>query len=167
MNDRDLTLDRDGSDARLLLGDLLSLACRLAAGGVFVYASLDKLVHPDAFAQAIANYRLVPMALLHPFAWLLPVVEAVAGIALIVGWQRRGAALLIAAMTVMFIGAIALALFRGLDISCGCFDTAGGHGVGVDLLIRDVVLLAAAVVPLLVPRDRWSVDHWRGRDIED
>jgi uncharacterized membrane protein YphA (DoxX/SURF4 family) len=140
---------------------LLHLACRWAAGAVFVYASLDKLIHPDAFAQAIANYRMVPMPLLHLFAWLLPVVELVAGAALIVGWQRRGAALLVSAMTVMFIIAIASALARGLDISCGCFDTAGGHGVGVDLLIRDIVLLAAALVPLILPDDRWALDARR------
>lgn len=141
--------------------DLLSLVCRLVAGGVFLYASLDKLAHPDAFAQAVANYRLVPLPLLHVFALLLPPLEAVAGAALLLGWQRRGAALLVSVMTVMFIVAIASALARDLDISCGCFHTSGGHGVGRDLLWRDLLLLAAAAVPLLARRDRWSVDAWR------
>jgi uncharacterized membrane protein YphA (DoxX/SURF4 family) len=165
MSDQDLTLAGRGDGTALVIGDVVSLACRWAVGVVFIWASIDKILHPDAFAQAIANYRMTPMALLHPFAWLLPLVEAVAGMALIVGWQRRGAALLCTAMTVMFIIAIAVALARGLDISCGCFDTEGGHGVGVDLLIRDVFLLAGAVIPLLVPRDRWSLDHWRGADV--
>jgi putative oxidoreductase len=146
------------SDRRLLLLDLLTLACSLATGVVFLYASLDKIQHPAAFAQAIANYRMVPMPLLHTFAWLLPVAEAVVGIALIVGWQRRGAALLASLMTVMFIIAIASALSRGLDISCGCFDTAAGGSVGLDLLLRDILLLAAALVPLLMARDRWTLD---------
>jgi uncharacterized membrane protein YphA (DoxX/SURF4 family) len=137
---------------------VVHLACRWLVGAVLVYASIDKLVHPDAFAQSIANYRMVPMPLLHGFAWLLPVVEAVVGAALIVGWQRRGAALLAAMMMVMFIIAIAWALARGLDISCGCFDTEGGHGVGRDLLVRDVVLLVVALVPLLGQGDRWALD---------
>jgi uncharacterized membrane protein YphA (DoxX/SURF4 family) len=154
---------RSGNATALVIGDVASLACRLVAGVVFVYASLDKLAHPEAFAQAIANYRMVPMALLHPFAWFLPVLEIVTGVALIVGFWRRGSALLIAGMMAMFTVALAVAMARGLDISCGCFDTAGGHAVGMDLLIRDVLLLAAALVPLLVARDRWSIDHWRGR----
>ncbi len=166
MSDRDPTPGSGATSGRLLFSDLVGLLSRWAVGIVFIYASLDKLIHPEAFAQAIANYRMVPLALLHPFAWFLPVLEVVAGIALVVGWQRRGAALLSAAMTVMFIVAIALALLRGLDISCGCFDTAGGHGVGLDLLIRDVFLLVGAVLPLLIPRDRWSVDHWRSRGSE-
>jgi putative oxidoreductase len=151
------------SDRRRLGIDLVTVICSLGVGIVFLYASLDKIQHPGAFAQAIANYRMVPMVLLHPFAWVLPIAEAVVGLALIVGWQRRGAALLAALMTVMFIIAIASALARGLDISCGCFDTAAGHGVGLDLLLRDVVLLAAALVPLLVPRGRWTLDAWLGR----
>jgi uncharacterized membrane protein YphA (DoxX/SURF4 family) len=143
--------------------DLLTLACRLAVGAIFLYACLDKLQNPQAFAQSIANYRLAPMALLHSFAWLLPLVEAVVALALIVGWQRRGAALLASAMTVVFIIAIAAALARGLDISCGCFHTEGGHSVGQDLLVRDVGLLALALVPLFSRHDRWSLDGLRTR----
>ena len=128
----------------------LALLCRLAVGGIFVYASLDKLAHPDAFAVAVHHYRLVPIPLLHVFAGLLPVVEIVTGIALIAGFRVRGAALLSALMTLVFTVAIATALARGLDISCGCFNTDGGHGVGMSLLIRDVVLLALCLPPLLL-----------------
>ncbi len=70
------------------------LACRLIVGATFLYASLDKLAHPVAFAQSVHNYHLVPLALLHPFALLLPAVEATIGVALLVGFWRRGAALL-------------------------------------------------------------------------
>jgi uncharacterized membrane protein YphA (DoxX/SURF4 family) len=143
---------------------LVVMLVRWVVGGIFLYASLDKLAHPDAFAQVIANYRMVPMPLLHAFAWLLPIVEAVTGAALILGWRRRGASLLAVAMTVMFTVAIATALARGLDISCGCFNTTGGHAVGRDLLLRDLVLLAAALVPLLTRRDRWSLDAWLKQD---
>ena len=130
----------------------LVLACRLFVGGVFVYASLDKLADPAAFAQAIHHYRLVPGALLHPWALYLPMLEIVAGAALILGVWRRGAALVTLALTVVFMVAIGTALARGLDISCGCFDTDGGHAVGLDLLLRDAVLLALTLPPLLARR---------------
>jgi len=139
----------------------LSLICRLVVGGVFIWASLDKLAHPGEFAKAIHHYRLVPYALLHPVALLLPAVEFVAGAALVVGWWRRGAAILCGVMLLVFIVAIATALVRGLDISCGCFNTDGGHGVGLDLLWRDLLLLLACLPPLLAARGGPGVDRDR------
>jgi len=145
------------SPRRLGWFDLLVFACRLAVGVTLVWASLDKLAHPAAFAESIHHYRLTPIALLHPFALLLPMVELVAGAALILGVVRRGAALIAAFLLVVFIAAIASALARGLDISCGCFNTASGDKVGLDLLWRDVLLLVAATVPLLAARDPLSL----------
>jgi len=145
--------------------DALALVCRLVAGGVFLYACLDKLLHPGDFAQAVHNYRLVPLALLHPFAMLLPVLEALIGIGLVLGVARRGAALLAALLTLVFIIAIAAALIRGLDISCGCFDTSDGHAVGTSLLWRDGLLLVGVLLPLLLPSDRLAVERlWHGRN---
>jgi uncharacterized membrane protein YphA (DoxX/SURF4 family) len=145
----------------------LGLLCRLAVGGVFVFASLDKLAHPDGFALAVSHYRMVPMPLLHLFASLLPMLELVAGAALILGFRVRGAALLTFLMTVMFIVAIAAALFRGLDISCGCFNTDGGHGVGMDLLLRDLVLLALCLPPLLLRDSGPGFDRLQGSRIRN
>ena len=128
---------------------LFVLACRLIVGTVFIYASLDKLAHPAAFAVAISHYKIVPYSLLHISAHLLPVVEFVIGAALILGLWRRGAALVSGLLTFVFMVAISSALLRNLDISCGCFNTDGGHGVGLDLLWRDGILLALCLVVLL------------------
>ena len=126
----------------------LVLACRLAVGGVYIYASLDKLGDPRGFAAVIFNYRLMPYVLLHPAAHLLPVLELIIGLALVLGVGRRGAALIAAGLTLVFVAAIASALVRHLDISCGCFNTDGGHQVGLDLLGRDLLLLLLCVPPL-------------------
>jgi uncharacterized membrane protein YphA (DoxX/SURF4 family) len=142
---------------------LLVLLCRLAAGITFLYASLDKIGDPAGFARVVANYRLLPLPLLHVFALLLPWTEAVVGVALILGVAARGAALLASLMTTMFIGAIALALLRGLDISCGCFHTDGGHAVGLSLLWRDLLLLAACLLPLRLAHDGWALSRLRRR----
>ncbi|MFH1843989.1 MAG: MauE/DoxX family redox-associated membrane protein [bacterium] len=141
------------------LRGLFSLGCRLAVAAVFIYAPLDKIAHPDAFAAVVYNYRLLPITLLHPFAMGLPWLELVAGIALLLGIFRRGAAALCLVMTVMFIVAITAALSRGLDISCGCFHTDGGSSVGLSLLFRDVLLLAGCVCILLL---RNAADLERG-----
>ena len=141
----------------------LVLLCRLAVGATFCFAAVDKLQNPGAFAAAIHNYRLLPVSLLHGAALLLPMVEAVIGVALIVGWQRRGAALFAAFLTTVFIAAIATALVRGLDISCGCFHTDGGHAVGTSLLVRDFLLLAACLPPILRRDSGPELDRFLGQ----
>jgi uncharacterized membrane protein YphA (DoxX/SURF4 family) len=136
--------------AGFVIPDWLDLLLRFLVGGTFVYASFDKILHPDAFAQAAYHYRMIPIVLLHPLALFLPWLELTAGIALIVGLYRRGAALLISLMMVLFLVAIGSALARGLDVSCGCFHTSGGHAVGLSLLLRDAALLAGSLVLLWV-----------------
>ncbi len=128
---------------------MVVLVCRLVVGGIFIYASLDKLQHPQAFAQVIHHYRMVPYALLHPFAAFLPVLEFIVGAALVLGIKQRGAALILLLLNLVFMVAISSALYRGLDISCGCFNTDGGHGVGLDLLWRDALLLLGCLPPLV------------------
>jgi hypothetical protein len=77
-------------------------------------------------------------------------VELVIGTALILGVGRRGGALVSALLLVIFMLAITAALLRGLDISCGCFNTDGGHAVGLSLLLRDLLLLGLCLPPLLL-----------------
>lgn len=131
---------------------VILLACRLVVGLVFLYASVNKILDPAGFAKAVYNYRLVPLPLLHVFAVLLPWVEGVAGLALLLGVFRRGAALLCLLMTLMFTVAVSAALARSLDISCGCFHTEGGASVGLSLLVRDIALLVACCILVLIRR---------------
>lgn len=121
-------------------------ALRLGLGLIFVLASLDKIAHPALFAQAIANYRILPEALLNPVALLLPWVEAVAGLALCCGVLVRGAALVAAGLMAVFFTALLSALARGLDIACGCFtvDPLAAPDVAFDI-VRDGAILVLAL----------------------
>lgn len=133
----------------------------LALGAVFVYASADKILHPAEFARIVYRYRLVgPSQLIPPlvpnvFAVTLPWVELLAGLLLIVGTWRREAALLTGAMTAVFIGAVSLALLRGIDLeNCGCFTVgAAGRAAGLRLVLADSVMVAAATVLVLGARE--------------
>ena len=126
----------------------------LALGGVFVYASLDKIAQPAAFARIVYHYRLVgPSAFVGPLpanvlAVTLPWVEMVAGLALITGAWRREATGLVALLLVVFLAAASWALLHGIDIeNCGCFSVSGtGRGTGIKLLLQDLGLLAMALV---------------------
>ena len=58
---------------------------RLGLGGVFIYASFDKIRYPDQFAQAVYNYHLLPDFLVNAFAVFLPWLELVSGLFLCLG----------------------------------------------------------------------------------
>jgi uncharacterized membrane protein YphA (DoxX/SURF4 family) len=122
------------------------LISRLILGEIFLFASIDKILHPDQFAQIVYNYKLLPDAAVNPFAIVFPWLEALCGQLLIAGvWVKENAAIL-ALMLLMFIGAIGINLARGLDFNCGCMTTsAEGSSDPVWLLVRDVALLLPAV----------------------
>jgi uncharacterized membrane protein YphA (DoxX/SURF4 family) len=140
----------------------LHLAACLGLGAVFVYASLDKIAKPGDFARIVYHYQLIgPNRHVGPLpanllAVTLPWIELLAGLALITGLWRRPAALLAGGMLVVFVGAVGLALLRGIDVeNCGCFSVSGeGRAAGLRLILQDLLLLAAAAVIVVFPPGR-------------
>ncbi|RPI04430.1 MAG: DoxX family membrane protein [Ignavibacteriae bacterium] len=100
---------------------IVVLLARIFLGGLFVVASLDKITDPQAFANAILQYKVVGPTFAMLTATILPSLELLCGLSLIIGLYPRGCALLLTVMLVGFTILVASALFRGLDISCGCF----------------------------------------------
>ncbi len=123
-------------------------ALRVGLGGLFVVTGVLKLADAPAFAVEIHNYQLFP-ALAPVLAASLPAVELALGAALLAGprpWLRAGA-LASAALLAVFTVAVASAVARGINISCGCFG-AGSSPVTLLTVLRDVALLAASVAIL-------------------
>ncbi len=133
---------------------VIELAARIVVGLVFLLYGLDKITHPDNFARAIANYRLLPEALVNLVAVTLPWVECVCGLLLLAGQWVRSAALVSAFLLGVFVVAVSITLARGLDIACGCLDADAGRKVGFKLLVEDLLLLGAAAVLVLKAGDR-------------
>ncbi|HLT40346.1 MAG TPA: MauE/DoxX family redox-associated membrane protein [Enhygromyxa sp.] len=125
---------------------------RLVAGGVFVFAGVQKLLDPAAFAQDIANYQAFPYWTWNLAAGIVPVTEILAGLAVLIGFKRRAGAIVLGSLTVAFIGLILSVIVRGIDLNCGCFGEAvEASTVGWPLLLRDVGLLLAIVAAYLPP----------------
>jgi len=97
---------------------------RLILGVVFIYASVDKILHPEAFAGAVYNYQILPDGLINLTAIVLPWLELLLGIALVSGVCLPGAAFLCNLLLITFLGTLVFNLARGLDINCGCFSTS-------------------------------------------
>jgi cobalt-zinc-cadmium efflux system protein len=101
----------------------LALAARLVLSGVFIYASLDKIQHPAAFAEAVFNYKILPSQLVNLMALILPWLELILGVLLLAGIWLSGAMLGVNLLLITFLGAMIFNVARGINISCGCFST--------------------------------------------
>ena len=123
------------------------ITCGVLAA-VFAFAAAPKIANPAAFAEAVYRYHLLPDALVNIAAVYLPWFEAVCAIALVAGSRfRRGALLAVAAMLLLFIGAMGINLYRGVDIACGCFSVSSGSDSMSWLNIaRNIGLLAISVL---------------------
>lgn len=123
------------------------LAIRIVIGGIFVYASIDKIMNPDAFARIIHNYRLFPPSLINIIAIVIPWIEIISGALLIIGWKYKAANLIIGGMLAAFIIALAISYIRGININCGCFSTTAS--TKSDLLMRifeDVLMVIGCLI---------------------
>lgn len=139
---------------------------RLLLGLVFVYASYDKILHPQAFALGVYNYQLLPDAAVNMTALILPWLELLLGLCLLFGVFLPGATVTGTALLVVFLGALVLNQLRGLDIHCGCFSTEMKEGpAGVGTILRDLGFLAGSVyltIYVLLGK-RWNVKLHRSK----
>jgi uncharacterized membrane protein YphA (DoxX/SURF4 family) len=123
------------------------LVARLILGGVFIYAGILKMHSPIDFADDIAAYQLLPDFAINALALGLPLFEVTCGLLVLGGiWIRTGAAGISVSLLV-FMGAILLALQRGLVIDCGCFAEESWLESSLWVALgRDGVLLLLAVL---------------------
>jgi putative oxidoreductase len=100
------------------------LFSRIILGVIFIYASVDKISNPLAFAQILHHYRLTPPGLINILAIVMPWIEFTAGLLLIIGFKARSSALIIDLMLIFFAVVLAVTAFRGINVACGCFTTS-------------------------------------------
>jgi uncharacterized membrane protein YphA (DoxX/SURF4 family) len=134
-----------------------ALAIRTLISLVFFTAAYGKLRHTTPFQGVVANYRLLPDAMVAPAAHLIPPVELLLSATLLLGlafpWPELGAA----ALLLLFALAMGINLRRGRrHIDCGCFQSALKQTLSWTLVMRNVVLALLMGVALLsheVPDD--------------
>ncbi len=126
--------------------DAIDLLFRIILGGLFIWASVDKILEPHLFARMIRNYQMLPVLLVNPAALVIPWLELLTGLLLIFGAWRRSCLLIINLLLVVFIIAMSQALLRGLSLDCGCYSTkAGSSQVTWLRVLEDLAMLAAGI----------------------
>jgi len=133
----------------------LQVLARLVLGGIFIYASLDKIAQPLEFAKIIKNYQILPDVLITLPALMLPWLELFAGILLVAGVWTRSAAWLLSLLLLAFILALGVNAVRGIDVSCGCFSTSAADTENAWVLIfRDLLILVPGLLIVFFQREK-------------
>jgi uncharacterized membrane protein YphA (DoxX/SURF4 family) len=115
---------------------------RILLGAIFIYASIDKLLHPLEFARIIDAYRILPENLVIVVAAILPFLELICGILLIAGVWVVPSLIWIGLLLIVFVAGMVQAHFRGLAIDCGCFSVTGENsGITAWTILRDGLIL--------------------------
>ena len=127
------------------LSRFLYYGARWILGGVFIYASYDKILHPAAFSKIIYNYQILPDVLINLTALVLPMLELIMGIFFWVGFWMPGTAILSNVLLISYMGALIFNLARGLNINCGCFSTSSGSSINIASILWDAAFLVLSV----------------------
>jgi hypothetical protein len=120
----------------------ITTAIRTLIALVYLSAAAGKMHHWPVFHGVIANYRLLPDFMLAPVAYILPPLEAIIGVALLLGWASPWPEAAAAALLVLFAIAMGINLLRGRrNIDCGCFQSALKQSLSWTLVIRNGVMV--------------------------
>lgn len=128
------------------------IASALAIAVLLASAATHKLRAPARFAKQLADYQLLPEALVRPSARVIPVVELAIAFALLVPVSRSWAALTAASLIALYAAAIGINLWRGRrDIDCGCAGPDQVQPLRPVLLLRNSVLVGLALLASVAP----------------
>lgn len=137
---------------KLVLRPYQALSIRLVLGGVFVWAGTAKLVQIPSFIETVAAFDMIPTNWATPFALSVIWIELIAGGLLLLDIWPRSNALIVLVLLVVFSAALGINIYRGNDMTCGCFGGDGEASLAWSLL-RDVLLAGGAAV-LLVRKEQ-------------
>jgi putative oxidoreductase len=140
------------------------LVVRVVLGGIFLVAGASKVGHAAEFAQQIAAFRLLPQPVVAPMALLLPFLEILLGGYLVIGLFTRVSAWVATLMLLVFDGAIASAVVRGMTLNCGCFGTHDTTVTTWAEVARDAVFVLLAVFVALRPPGMLALDRRIGNE---
>ena len=141
---------RNAYRMKFLSNPKLFFLLRVFLGIIFIYASIDKIIDPLKFSDAIDNYHITPVEMNNIAALVVPWIELVAGVFLILGIYVRGSSTIIILLLIWFIFILSQALVRGINVNCGCFnltEQVNDVNLRADMIkriIEDVVFILIA-----------------------
>ena len=137
------------------------LVLRVVLGAIFIVRRRRRRSgHATEFAQQIAAFRLLPRGVVAPLALLLPFLEVAVGAYLDrrpVHARRRERRR--PRCCLIFDLAIASAVVRGLQLSCGCFGPNDTTVTTWGEVARDAIFVVLALLVALRPPGALALDR--------
>ena len=125
---------------------VLSIVLRIILGGLFILSGIMKFLDLNGFEKVVREFHVLAFNYVDIFVVTLPAIELICGICVLIGLFMEPAVLLIMAMLTAFI-AVSLPFVNTNQISeCGCFGGLFTSEVGIELIIRNILLIIAAIV---------------------
>jgi len=132
-----------------MIDPAIDLALRASLALLFAAAASHKARDPRRFRATVAEYRLLPVALVTPAAAVLLGCEIGVAATLVAPGSRATGLLGAAVLLALYGGAIAINLARGRrDLDCGCAGPAVRRPISGWLLARNAVLALVALLGL-------------------
>ncbi|BBB33163.1 DoxX family protein [Thermotomaculum hydrothermale] len=133
---------------RFIFSKSIIFTVRIIVALVFLYSGSVKILNLYQFGEIINNYHILPSFLIIPFASLITTSEIILGIMFLLGVYEKETAVLLILLNIVFIFAMASAIIRGIDTSCGCFSQ-NGEVVGIKDIVRDIVFIMLILLVLM------------------
>jgi hypothetical protein len=131
---------------------VLAEGIRIVLASVLLFGGLAKLRAPYQFLASVYGYEVTGPFLSLVIATVLPWLEVVVAVCLWAKILYRGALAMSILLTAIFSLAVGVALYRQLDISCGCF--MADDKISYFTFIRSLALLMASVLGLTLAMRR-------------
>jgi len=143
--------------------DYLVLVLRFVLAAVFIYAALQKIGRPLAFADEIRMYRIIGIGpALYIMAIALPWIELLCGLSLMTGILMRGSALILLVFNAVFLVAVSVRTMgimgeEGIGFMTVYFDCGCGFGATYawKKLLEDAAFLLFSLAVLFKPEYRF------------
>jgi hypothetical protein len=145
------------------LDPVVAWALRAGLALLLAMSAVAKLRDVAAFAGAVAGYRLLPVSFARAAAGGFIAAELLLGAALLLPGLHAAAAIGAAGLLGLYTLAIAWNLARGRrDIDCGCGGPLGRQRISEALVVRNALLVVAALASALpvLPRALGWLDAW-------
>lgn len=141
-----------------MLDPLIGKTIALGLGLLFALAAAHKFSTMESFAGVLADYQLLPIALVVPATWIVAILE----LALSLGWfiapQFAAVPIFSSALLAIYTAAMGINLARGrIHIGCGCSFAGKDESdqqLSVGLLGRNAILITLALSATLPVTDR-------------
>jgi len=129
----------------------ITIIPRIILGVVFIIASYHKILDPASFSNNIHNFHITPSAVENLAALSIPWLELILGVFLIFGVFLEGSISLTIGLYIFFIFILSQAVFRGIDVHCGCFKSIQNSDVAnlrqdmLKRIVEDIIFLCMSV----------------------